>query len=212
MLDFDITSFLNPVDPWPTIESLDNIVGCYRFKSAVSAVLRPASILEMGVRYGYSAAAFLAASPNASFYGVDADNGLHGGVEGAMAYASTMLTSRFPGRNIKLKKLDTQEADPDGSGYELIHVDADHSYAGCLNDLWIAARLGTGWILVDDISHLASVAKAVRDFLVRSSLPHVYFPSLRGDCLIQLDGGRELTPAMQEQLDRVVKKQEHAHT
>jgi hypothetical protein len=186
---FDIAPFLNASDPWLSAETPDNVRRCYDWKYRLARLLQPRRILEIGVRFGYSAAAFLAASPGAEYYGVDADNGTHGGIPGAYREALAMLTRQFPHSVIKVARLDTQREIPEGSGYDLVHVDADHTYEGCLSDLRLAARLGNRWVLVDDVS-LASVpgvAWAVRDFLAETGFRHLYFDdSFRGDCLIRL--------------------------
>jgi hypothetical protein len=186
---FDISPFLFSADPWLCEESPDDVRWCYDWKFRLAQVLQPRRILELGVRFGYSAAAFLAASPGAEYYGVDADNGANGGIVGAYREARAMLAREFPDRTITVRKLDTQKRIPRGKGYDLVHVDADHSYKGCLNDLRLATRLGRRWVLVDDIHHARcpSVALAVKDFLAETGLPHLYFDdSFRGDCLIRL--------------------------
>jgi hypothetical protein len=186
---FDISPFLFRSDPWLCEESPGDVRWCYDWKFRLAQVLQPRRILELGVRFGYSAAAFLAASPAAEYYGVDADNGANGGTVGAYREARAMLAREFADRTITVHKLDTQKRIPRGKGYDLVHVDADHSYEGCLNDLRLAARLGRRWVLVDDIHHspCPNVALAVKDFLTETGFSHVYFDdSFRGDCLIQL--------------------------
>jgi len=59
----------------------------YKTKWAIARVLQPASILEIGVRYGYSAAAFLNACPGATYLGIDLDSDTFGGVKGAIQWA-----------------------------------------------------------------------------------------------------------------------------
>ncbi len=60
---FDSAPFLNPSDPWLSAETPDNVRRCYDWKYRLARLLQPRRILEFGVRFGYSAAAFLAASP-----------------------------------------------------------------------------------------------------------------------------------------------------
>ena len=43
----------------------------YESKYRIAADIKPASIVEIGVRYGYSAAAFLLACPQAKYMGFD---------------------------------------------------------------------------------------------------------------------------------------------
>src|SRR5580692_7612685 len=62
-------------------------VSYYRMKWAIASVLQPKSILEIGVRYGYSAVAFLNASPSARYLGIDLDVAAFGGSVGAINWA-----------------------------------------------------------------------------------------------------------------------------
>jgi Mannosyltransferase putative/Methyltransferase domain len=186
---FDVSRYLYGPDPWLADESPEDVRRCYEWKFRLAQLLQPRRILEIGVRFGYSAAAFLAAAPGAAYYGVDADNGAHGGILGAYQKARLMLKKEFPKSRIKIAKLDTRQKTPEGSGYELVHVDGDHTHQGCLNDLRLAARLGKRWVLIDDIHHprCPGVARAVKDFLAETGLPHIYFDeTFRGDCLIRL--------------------------
>jgi len=124
---FDISPYLWPEDPWLRIEPPGNVRASYAFKHTVGLLLQPQRILEIGVRAGYAAAAFLAACPHASYHGVDADNSQHGGLPGAVGWARTMLARHFPGRAIRIEApVDTRQHGPDGSGYDLAHVDGDH--------------------------------------------------------------------------------------
>jgi hypothetical protein len=52
----------------------------YRLKWAIASVVAPGSILEIGVRNGYSAGAFLGARPRARYLSIDADTDTHGGI------------------------------------------------------------------------------------------------------------------------------------
>ena len=164
---------------------------CYDFKYRLAQLLQPASILEFGVRAGYSAAAFLSACPTASYIGVDADNGQDGGIIGFTDWAAQMLPSKFPNARIAVYKANTQQPLFSLSlslslpAVDLFHVDADHSYAGCLCDLEHAEQIGAKWILVDDITFLPEVARAAEAFLAKRRYGHVLFPSFRGDLLIQ---------------------------
>ena len=70
---FHIAEYLHPADPFVQSLPLDTLQECYLFKHRLAQLLQPKSILELGVRYGYSAAAFLSACPMASYLGLDAE-------------------------------------------------------------------------------------------------------------------------------------------
>ena len=65
---FDFRNFANPSDPLSGL--FEEWIPYYRLKFCIAKVLQPKSILEVGVRYGYSARSFLEASPSASFSAV----------------------------------------------------------------------------------------------------------------------------------------------
>lgn len=67
--DFDFRNYAHPADPLSNL--FDEWVPYYRLKYAIAKALRAESILEIGVRFGYSAMAFLTAVPEAKFTGID---------------------------------------------------------------------------------------------------------------------------------------------
>lgn len=57
---------------------------------------------------------------------------------------------------------------PAGLQFDLVQVDSDHSYAGCLADLEAAAKLEPSWIMVDDWiseTHIADIQAATLDWV-----------------------------------------------
>ena len=80
---FDITPFLQPGDPWVVTQDPETVRRIYREKYHVAAMLQPRTLLEFGVRAGYSAAAFLSAAPECSYIGFDMDQEVYGGWFGA---------------------------------------------------------------------------------------------------------------------------------
>ena len=62
-------------------------------KAAIAEALQPASILEIGVRYGYSGAAFLHGAHTTYYTGLDADKISFGGAKGAFEWARKTLPS-----------------------------------------------------------------------------------------------------------------------
>ena len=81
--DFRVTAC--PDDPLKHL--FGEWVEYYRLKWAIARALQPRSILEIGVRYGYSAAAFLNACPRGHYLGIDLDSNTYGGVQGAIRWA-----------------------------------------------------------------------------------------------------------------------------
>ena len=88
--DYDFRHSANPDDPLKHL--FDDWVAYYRLKWAIARVLQPKRILEIGVRFGYSAAAFLDACPNATYFGIDVDSEDFGGHRAASHWSPTPTT------------------------------------------------------------------------------------------------------------------------
>lgn len=134
----------------------------YEALREVVTSLDPAFICEIGVRAGYSAFAMLSAAPEAYYVGIDADAGTHGHIRGGLLHAQAIL-KRYP--NAALWIVDSQELDSLPPGIDLLHIDGDHSYEGCLSDLSLGWRSGVGHMLVDDVDYIPDVRRAVDDWL-----------------------------------------------
>lgn len=148
---------------------------CYESKYAIAQLLRPASILEFGVRAGYSAFAFLSACPQARYVGIDNNSDTHGGFSGAIEHAKSILTG-FDVTILEQSSSDYLQSIlaggdnhlPEQSGrwpeFELVHVDGDHSMQGCLEDLHAAVHFRPRAILVDDYFGIPEVHEACDRF------------------------------------------------
>lgn len=166
----------------------------YLAKHEIARAVRPTAIAEIGVRYGYSAWAFLQAAPTASFTGFDRQAGTHGGVKGVDTFPAVeaLLERDFPEASLSLLTFDTQQLEAlPGGPFDFIHVDGDHSEGGCYHDLELAlaASVPGGTILVDDYDYIAGVRRAVDRFRTdhaeqfRASR---YVKTLRGDIVLTL--------------------------
>lgn len=166
---------------------LDQLAEYYRLKYRFALALQPRDLVEIGVRAGYSAWAFLRGSPGARYTGLDAYNNQHGGIDEAIALPWAMKI--LAGRDATIRRVDTQQlsALPVADFY---HVDGDHSAKGVLHDLemcWRSLRPG-GVILVDDLDYIAEVGTTAETFLARRGFPCTQrFPGLRGELLIFKD-------------------------
>jgi len=167
----------------------------YRQKYLIAALFSPATIAEIGVRWGYSAWSFLRACPRAEYTGFDFQRGTHGGVKGVNTFdwCTEILGRDYPAADVELCLADTQTLTSLGGPYDLIHVDGDHNERGCRHDLELAwgATAPGGVILVDDYDYIPGVRGAVKDFcrgLSRNEAGQMAVPSLRGDYLIRKGG------------------------
>lgn len=140
---YDFRQFACAQDPLKAL--FDEWFDYYRMKWAIAKAMQPASILEIGVRYGYSARAFLDAAPKARYVGLDADLPAFGGHPGALAWARDSLKDF----DVELIKENSQSLSRfPGGCYDLIHVDGQQDGDGTFNDLNLALNQGR-YILID---------------------------------------------------------------
>lgn len=186
----------------------------YRGKHDLALALRPASILEIGVRYGYSAHAFLSAVPGASYVGIDSNDPAHNAMgEPTLGWALAMLnavldrTGTTDGQegppDVTLHVVNTREKDlrrlfeivdkgsifrkpgpPAYAQFDLVHIDADHSYHGALDDMTKAWDVCGRAMLVDDYAACASVHDAVDAFVRQAGATMLASPSKLGEALV----------------------------
>jgi SAM-dependent methyltransferase len=162
----------------------------YRLKWAIARALQPATVLEVGVRFGYSAFAFLDACPSASYLGIDADCEAYGGYRGAINWAK----ERARGSKAEFLIADSQKMSSfPGGSYDLIHIDGQQDGNGTLHDLELARRQGR-YILVDGYFWTRENFLAASEFLYRyrDLIQYgVVIPGYAGELLIKLNSQPE---------------------
>jgi len=154
------------------------------FKYAVAKVLQPKTICEIGFGGGNAARAFLTACPDAHYLAIDNLQVEADRIPGSVTKTVAWLRELFP--NIKLVVADTSElSDLPCEQYDLVHVDANHTYDYAKHDITMALRSGARFVLVNDI-HDADVSRALAiavnnhpDFLTES-FPH----TITGNALV----------------------------
>jgi len=184
--DFDFRKHACPEDPLRHL--FDEWVDYYRGKYAICRAIAPQSILEIGVRYGYSAIAFLEACPGAEYVGLDNDSSSFGGNSGAGDWARK-ITAGYRARFIAA---DTQQLESlPGESYDLVHVDGQQDGDGTWHDLELALEKGR-WILVDGIFWSRPNLEASTQFLqkYRSLIEFaVVLPGYAGDLVVRVRDG-----------------------
>jgi predicted O-methyltransferase YrrM len=120
-----------------------------------------AGIVEIGRRHGGSAFLMSCAAPDVPLWSIDNaprdDERLRRYFEGAQV-----------GQAVHLIIGDSQTAQyPEIANYDLLFVDGDHSYDGCLRDLqnWYPKLLDGGHIILHDAHRVGGVQDAIIDFL-----------------------------------------------
>jgi hypothetical protein len=115
--EYDFRRVANPDDPLKHL--FNEWVPYYRLKWAIARVLQPRMILEIGVRFGYSAATFLDACPAAAYLGIDNDSDTFGAQRDAIRWARHITR----GTNAEYLMVDSQQLhELPGGPYDLIHI------------------------------------------------------------------------------------------
>jgi len=153
---------------------------CYEWKYAVAKYLQPKTILEIGVRYGYSLCSFIAACLPRYVEGIDSEVYVPG--SNAIAWANVkrwQLDSVF--RCCDSARIEALERD-----YDLVHIDGSHSYDTCLHDLNLCLGKARA-ILIDDMHTCDDDRRAVKMFMQQNPsriAEVVALPTLHGDVLL----------------------------
>ncbi|CAI8864134.1 MULTISPECIES: methyltransferase domain-containing protein [Pseudomonas] len=181
---YDFRSNANPADPLRHL--FDDWVDYYKVKWSIAKAINPRRILEVGVRYGYSARAFLEACPDAQFVGLDADIDTFGGSKGALAWAEENL--KTAGFDVDLRAVNSQSLDAfPGGYYDLIHIDGQQDGNGTYRDLDLAVAQSR-YILVDGYQWSRENFYSVNEWLwLNKAAVHsvLIIPGYAGELLIR---------------------------
>ncbi|MGI6235864.1 MAG: methyltransferase domain-containing protein, partial [Christensenellales bacterium] len=194
---FDFRKFAYPDDELSYL--FEDWVEYYRGKYAICKAIQPKSILEVGVRYGYSAISFLSACPEATYIGIDNDTSTYGGALGAIKWAEKITKDH----SARFLIQDTQEMTSfPGEYYDLIHIDGQQDGDGTYHDLEMALEKGR-YILVDGYFWTQENMLASTYFLKKYDKFFefaIIIPGYAGELLIKTkDSVRELYRAMKHQ-------------
>ncbi|MDA0872079.1 MAG: methyltransferase domain-containing protein [Firmicutes bacterium] len=180
---FDFTDYACPNDPLK--RKFADWVHYYRLKFAISKAIKPSTILEIGVRYGYSAYSFLSACPNAKYTGIDNNSDTYGGVKKSIEWAKTNL-SNF---NVDFILEDSQQIyELPLFKYDLFHIDGQQDGSGTYKDLELAFHYSE-WVLLDGYHWSSQNHLEANEFLLRHKELIEYsinIPSYAGELLIKI--------------------------
>lgn len=166
------------------------------FYAGIGRKFKPKRILEIGVRYGYTAISMMTGlhanrgAPKCEYLGLD-DESYHP----CLARANENFAAVVPWANARAIRWNSFNGlPPDCGTFDLIHVDGNHDRHGVENDLahaWPVLNVG-GIILLDDALAVYSnpIWQAIQDFLHRfdatsNMIEHQYLETLRGHYLIR---------------------------
>ncbi len=128
---------------------------------ALSSYYQPKSILEIGVRYGYSLGSMISASNVIEkVTGIDNDEYSLGSLDIAKdnikKYINSNIELNFSLQDShKIEKLEY---------HDMIHIDGDHSYDGKLQDLKLTIN-ACKVVIIDDYLEFVDVNKSTNDFI-----------------------------------------------
>jgi predicted O-methyltransferase YrrM len=163
----------------------------YEIYYAIANWYKPKSILEIGVRYGYSLYTMVMGSDLVeTAVGYDIPDSMSG--EYKYVLHDHGKNSRFDivrdnfklycpkSINLDLQYVNTQEIDSLEGSYDMIHVDGNHSFEGKMHDLELSlGRCKT--LIVDDCAVFSRIRDAVIEFTTKqsSSIKNLYFVDSR---------------------------------
>ena len=178
----DLTKIMCPTDA-RNLARLPRMQDIYDALARIARAHAPRTVCEIGVRAGYSSYVWMTESPNAKEYlGIDIDDrDRYGGPW--LWWARKLLDTLDVEWAIWERDSQTMGMFQDGQTFsdatatlmgvhgrchlfDLIHVDGDHTYEGCMHDMklcWPAVNPG-GVMVVDDATYLPGPVRAVREF------------------------------------------------
>jgi len=160
----------------------------YEHYYELSKKYQPKSILEIGVRYGYSLCSMFAGSRDTVEYieGWDNNTYEHNALE--IARINLIFILHYKGRLV-LKNIDSHSVQSLDRDFSLIHIDGDHGYYGKLQDLELVKNRCRVLIL-DDYNYIPEVHSAIDKFVNdNKNLMKNYYviDSIRGTFVIEFN-------------------------
>jgi len=154
----------------------------------------PRRILEIGVRFGYSGyamclGALAAGMTNVEYVGMDAEyfsmNGVLSNVHAKnnLARLSGHVAATVLSVNTQLQPLPPSVL---FSRFQLVNVDGDHSYDGCLKDMnAVWPLLDPGGIMIVDDTGMTDVKRAIETFLSENECQFQWHSNERGSAILR---------------------------
>lgn len=169
----------------------------YVWYYAIAAAKVPWHIMEMGVRYGYSAMAMIlgtrASESRINPMYIGFDNEYDGIQSNVIARENIRGYSGEPGRvySIDTGNIEAIRLLAGPKIYDIVHVDGNHSEQGIINELLIAEKwvAADGLVLVDDID-TDHVRIATEKFAGKYGVVPMHIPTFHGMYLIDMGKSR----------------------
>ena len=151
--------------------------------------MKPKSVLEIGVRYGYSGISFIHGNGIKKYVGIDYERYDSDSINKAKINFDYLKT--IDDFEYELIFKNTQELTDlnflNGQTFDIIHVDGDHSFEGCTCDIfnfWNVLNIW-GYMLIDDSIFYGSVKDSIKTALKTLDEPNYNVESFRGTWVIK---------------------------
>lgn len=158
----------------------------YEYYYAISKFYQPKSILEIGVRYGYSLGCLIKGSDNIEHVtGIDCDFYEKNSLQIAEQNIKKFIKNNL---NFQFLNIDSHSLNVLDKNFDLIHIDGDHSYEGKIADLNLIKNSCKVAVIDDYGGGLPEVRRAVDDwvktnrFLIKTSF---VIDSARGTLILE---------------------------
>ena len=166
--------FYNQIPVFFTNEDKENFYGKHAFRKyafyyTYVKLFKPETILEIGVRNGYSLLSMMSADENVYIDGVD--NETEKTFENVKKYKNenVRLIHETSDKFFEINRSQVFGNDKyQFSGidmYDLIHIDGDHSYEQCKKDITNAFEIANDIIVIDDSIAIGTVKQALEEVL-----------------------------------------------
>lgn len=180
---------LSPYDKAVLPEDIIKYQKYYQRKYDICKKQNPKTIIEIGVRAGYSALSFLQACPEASFIGIDLETWKDG------VHFTNWARELLKDFDFEIWKMNTQHLTSiNKENIDFFHIDGAHSTVGVMHDLDLCfEKLSSkGLILLDDMI-MINVNRGIKEWieLHEEEINYEYVVSLTGEMLIRRAGNHE---------------------
>lgn len=159
---------------------------CYEHYYQLSQKYKPKSILEIGVRFGYSLSSMVAGSLDTVEYVEAWDMNAYEEDSLSVAKSNVVDILGYKGKH-SFRHTDSHSVKKVIRKFDLVSIDGDHSYEGLLQDLELLKH-NSKVMIIDDYTFIGDVKKATDDFISNNSdivKNHYLIDSVRGTYIIE---------------------------
>jgi len=164
--------------------------GYYEYYYAISKFYQPRSILEIGVRFGYSLGSMIKGCDIIEkIVGIDMNSYEYDSLKIAEDNIKKYINSDI---NYNFFMQDSHTISSLSQFYDLIHIDGDHSYEGKIQDLNLAINK-CKILIIDDYNTFNDVKNAANDWMEINKIlinDSYMLDSIRGTLIIELNDKR----------------------